>query len=513
MSISNSIGIQRGFLHLISRIFIFVLLFNIGSIVKAQQPNILVIISDDLNTNIGPYMDIDNHTHHLDRLAAEGVRFSRTYSQFPLCGPSRASLMSGLYPETNGVLGNNDQLGSYRKETPALADHPSMAGFFRERGYYTARISKIFHMGVPGGIERGAVGGDDPDSWDYAYNVLGPETLSQGKLELLSPKNHHYGSNFAQMVIPDSLEGTQTDYLAASQAIAVLESRAGKVPQGGTNKQRVKKDAPFFLAVGFVRPHVPLIAPESSFIPYPVNEVVLPVVNIGDNVPLQALKRQNDKIWGMDKLQQQKTISAYMASVHFMDEQVGRLLDALDRLDLRKETIVIFMSDHGYNLGEHDCWSKSSLWEGSIRVPVIFSVPGKGYDKAYGSSSGSITELLDIYPTLVDLAGFSNEKPSILQGKSLVPQIKGNSTSLGKRHAYTIYNDGASLRTERWRYTRWGERSLGNNEELYDHVNDPEEFENLVGESKYSEVLEDMRKKLEETRINAQTEVKKQKLQ
>jgi len=332
MSISNSIGIQRGFLHLISRIFIFVLLFNIGPMVKAQQPNILVIISDDLNTNIGPYMDIDNHTPHLDRLAAEGVRFSRTYSQFPLCGPSRASLMSGLYPETNGVLGNNDQLGSYRKETPALADHPSMAGFFRERGYYTARISKIFHMGVPGGIERGAVGGDDPDSWDYAYNVLGPETLSQGKLELLSPKNHHYGSNFAQMVIPDSLEGTQTDYLAASQAIAVLESRAGKVPQGGTNKQRVKKDAPFFLAVGFVRPHVPLIAPESSFIPYPVNEVVLPVVNIGDNVPLQALKRQNDKIWGMDKLQQQKTISAYMASVHFMDEQVGRLLDALDRL-------------------------------------------------------------------------------------------------------------------------------------------------------------------------------------
>ncbi|WP_339926370.1 sulfatase [uncultured Cyclobacterium sp.] len=508
MNHNISVNIRKCSKSLILQGFIFALFFPISFIARAQQPNILVIISDDLNTNIGPYMDTDNHTPNLDRLASEGVRFSRTYSQFPLCGPSRASLMSGLYPETNGVLGNSDQLGSYRKETPALADHPSMAGFFRERGYYTARISKIFHMGVPGGIERGAVGGDDPDSWDYAYNVLGPETLSQGQLELLSPKNKHYGSNFAQMIIPDSLEGTQTDYLAASQAIAVLENRAGKIPQGGTNKQRVKKEVPFFLAVGFVRPHVPLIAPESSFIPYPVDEVNLPAVHIGDNVPLQALKRQNEKIFGMDKVQQQKTISAYMASVNFMDKQVGRLLDALDRLDLRNETIVIFMSDHGYNLGEHDCWSKSSLWEGSIRVPVIFSVPGKGYEKAHGSSSDGITELLDIYPTLVDLAGFSSEKPAILQGKSMLPQIKGNSTSHNARHAYTIYNDGASIRDEKWRYTRWGEVALGNNEELYDHVNDPEEFENLVDEDKYAKVLASMRKKLDETRNNAQSNLK-----
>ncbi|WP_262889477.1 sulfatase-like hydrolase/transferase [Cyclobacterium plantarum] len=132
-----------------------------------------MIVSDDLNTNIGPFMGITNHTPHLDRLAAEGVRFSRAYSQFPLCGPSRASFMSGLYPQTNGVLENNDQPGSYRKETPALAVHPSVAGLFRKRGYYTARISKIFHMGVPVGIERGEPGGDDPDSWDYAYTITG----------------------------------------------------------------------------------------------------------------------------------------------------------------------------------------------------------------------------------------------------------------------------------------------------------------------------------------------------
>ncbi|HSI78886.1 MAG TPA: sulfatase-like hydrolase/transferase, partial [Lunatimonas sp.] len=243
----NDRVIRAGILGLVIRQLILVVLCCLPILLTAQQPNILVIVSDDLNTKIGPYMDIDNHTPNLDRLAEEGVRFARTYSQFPLCGPSRASFMSGLYPESNGVLGNNDQPGSYRKETPALANHPSMAGFFRERGYFTARVSKIFHMGVPGGIERGEPGGDDPDSWDYAYNVMGPETMSPGNLELLSPKNLHYGSNFAQLVLADSLGGTQTDYLAASQAIGILENRAGKLPEGGTNKQRIKQEAPFFL--------------------------------------------------------------------------------------------------------------------------------------------------------------------------------------------------------------------------------------------------------------------------
>ncbi|SHN32638.1 Arylsulfatase A [Cyclobacterium lianum] len=471
---------------------------------QAQKPNILLIVSDDLNTNIGPFMGTTNHTPHLDRLAAEGMRFDRTYSQFPLCGPSRASFMSGLYPQTNGVLGNNDQPGSYRKETPALADHTSMAGFFRERGYYTARISKIFHMGVPGGIERGEPGGDDPDSWDYAYNVLGPETLSQGDLELLSPKNHHYGSNFAQMILPDSLESTQTDYLAASQAIAVLENRAGKIPEKGTNKQRVKQDAPFFLAVGFVRPHVPLIAPESSFLSYPIHEVELPAFKIGDNVPQPALRRQNEKIWGMDEDQQRKTIRAYMASVRFMDQQVGRLLEALDRLQLREETIVIFMSDHGYNLGEHDCWSKSSLWEGSVAAPLIISVPGQPYKKQYGATRSTITELIDLYPTLVELGGFEDEKPSILQGESLVGILNGKKKIKDKNYAYSITGGGgATIRTDRWRYTRWGENASGANEELYDHQTDPEEHYNLLGEPSKKRTLDKLRSQFESARNKA----------
>lgn len=489
------------------KILSLVCLFSVTMATEAQQANILLIISDDLNTRIGPYMELDKHTPNLDRLAAEGVRFSRTYCQYPLCGPSRASLMSGLHPETNGVLNNNDQPGSYRKETPALADHPSMAGFFRQQGYYTARVSKIYHMGVPGGIERGEPGGDEPDSWDYAYNVMGPETMSPGKLELLSPGNLHYGSNFARMIISDGLEQTQTDYLAASQAIAILENRAGKVPEHGKNKQKIKPDAPFFLAVGFVRPHVPLIAPESCFEPYPEDQVKLPPVVVHDDVPDQALRRQNMKIWKMDETQQRQTISAYMASVRFMDRQVGRLLDALDRLRLRDETIVIFISDHGYNLGEHDCWSKVSLWEGSVRVPMIISYPGG--KEHFGSTCEAIAELLDLYPTLTDLCGYADARPGILQGKSLAGYLIRKSTGAGESLAYTITygGTGATVRSDRWRYTRWGGNIEKGNEELYDHLNDPEEYINLADDPGMEKIMEEMRGKFEGARKQARTQI------
>jgi len=309
------------------------------------------------------------------------------------------------------------------------------------------------------------------------------------------------------MVIADSLEGTQTDFLAASQAIAILENRAGKIPEGGTNKQRINQESPFFLAVGFVRPHVPLIAPERSFALYPVKQVELPQFTIGDNVPKQALRWRNGNAWGMDEVQQRKTISAYMASVRFMDEQVGRLLDALDRLELREETIVVFLSDHGYNLGEHDSWSKSSLWEGSVAAPMIISVPGTAYKEKYGSTNNAVIELLDLYPTLVELGGYVGETPSILQGESLAGILMGARNNKIKDFAYTINNGGASIRTDRWRYTRWGEDAEGENEELYDHHNDQEEHVNLVGETSKNGDLLQLRVQFEEARKRARNGV------
>ena len=492
------------------KLFIPFLLFFIAFITHAQNKNVLLIISDDLNTRIGPYMEIDKHTPNLDRLADEGIRFTKTYCQYPLCGPSRASFMSGLYPESNGIMGNSHLIGSYRAKTPALADHPSLAGFFREQGYFTARVSKIYHMGVPGGIERAEPGGDDPDSWDYAYNVMGPETLSPGDLELLSPKNPHYGSNFSRMILDDGTEMTQTDYLAVSQAIAILESRAGTVAKGATNKIKRKPGSPFFLAVGLVRPHVPFIAPANCFEPYPESEVVLPPIQIADNVPGEALRQQNEAIWGMDESQKKQTISAYMASVRFMDQQVGRLLDALDRLHLRDETIVIFISDHGYNLGEHNCWSKVSLWEGSVRVPMIIAHPGDS--NLRGRESETIAELIDLYPTLTELCGIEDKQPAILQGKSLAPDILDYESQDEEAWAYTVSfgGKGASIRNAQWRYTRWGDEVAAGKEELYDHFEDPEEFKNLADNPEYQKVLDIMRQKFDILRKEARTAVEHQ---
>lgn len=491
----------------LSKIFLLFVLLIFSSTLNAQ-PNILLIVSDDLNTRIGPYMEVDKHTPHLDRLADEGVRFTRTYCQYPLCGPSRASFMSGLHVETNGVSGNSHVLGSYRAVTPALADHPSLAGFFREQGYFTARVSKIYHMGVPGGIERGEAGGDDPDSWDYAYNIMAPETLSQGVLELLSPANLHYGSNFSRMVIADELQETQADYMTVSQAIAILENRAGQLPLNGTNKRRIKPHVPFFLGVGLVRPHVPFIAPENCFEPYPDEASQVPEFVIGDNVPEMALQHRNRVGWKMNEEQKKKVISGYMASVRFMDQQVGRLLDALDRLGIRDETIVIFISDHGYNLGEHDCWSKVSLWEGSVRVPMIISHPE--YKNVHGTTCESVTELIDLYPTLTDLCGMADKQPAILQGVSLAGVVRGESTKVDKKAAYTITRGhGASIRTERWRYNRWGEEAETVNEELYDHLNDPEEQVNLADDPELQEVLVKMRALFETEREKARNGIKK----
>lgn len=213
----------------------------------------------------------------------------------------------------------------------------------------------------------------------------------------------------------------------------------------------------------------------------------------------------------MDTQQQQLAISSYMASVRFMDQQVGRVLDALDRLKLRNETIVIFMSDHGFNLGEHDCWGKVSLWEGSVRAPVIISVPG--YDQNYGTSCSTITELLDIYPTLIDICGFSDQKPEILQGKSLVGYLKENKTADKNAFAFTISKGGinASLRTQNFRYTRWGELAELKNEELYNHELDPEEQFNLADNADYRNILEEMRIKFEKARIRAKTGLQNQK--
>jgi iduronate 2-sulfatase len=274
--------------------------------------------------------------------------------------------------------------------------------------------------------------------------------------------------------------------MATTQAIAILEN-SSRFP-----------DRPFFLAVGMVRPHVPSIAPKRLFDLYPEDQIELPYVPEGDldDIPASAAAMENWGRYGMNEEQQRKAIAAYYATITFMDEQVGRLLDALDRLDLRKNTIVIFFSDHGFNLGEHNCWQKLSLWEESTRVPLIISAPG--FAASAGKSTGALTELIDLYPTIADLAGLGREAPAILQGKSLMPLLENpERADWPREHAYIVtHRRGEALRSERWRYSRWGDEG----EELYDLQVDPQEFTNLAGDPAHRSVLQQFRTKLEETR-------------
>lgn len=473
------------------RIFgsVWIGVFVLSTAIGSSKPNILFIVSDDLTACLGSYGNEVCQTPNLDRLAEEGVQFNRAYCQYPVCGPSRASFMSGLYPKRTKMLGNDYTLGSYKVINPSLANHPSIGELLRTHGYVSLRVSKIYHMGVPGGIEAGDAGGDEPDSWDRAFNVMAPETASPGLLELLSPKRKHYGSNFARIIVPDDRIETQADILAANQAIAILESRA----RGGDHSKFIRPADAFFLAVGFVRPHVPLVAPRSLFEKYPEERSKLPYVPEGDldDVPALAASNANELKYGMNELQQKQSLAAYYASVSFMDQQVGRLLDTLDRLDLRKNTVVIFTSDHGYNLGNHTLWQKGSLFEESVRVPLLISAPG--FESSAGKSSDALVELVDLYPTIAELTGLSDKSPTNLDGMSLVNLMKDPSRGKGHSEVYTVVGNrnktGESIRTERYRYNRWGEGE----EELYDHQADPGEFTNLVDSRKHKGALERMR--------------------
>ncbi|HAT59708.1 MAG TPA: iduronate sulfatase [Opitutae bacterium] len=464
--------------------------FDWGGSLSASKPNILFIVSDDLTACLGSYGNEICQTPNLDRLASEGVQFDRAYCQYPVCGASRASFMSGLYPKRNGMMGNSYTLGSYRAMNPKLADHPSIGGFLRRNGYVSLRVSKIYHMGVPGGIEAGEPGGDDPDSWDRAIDVMAPETASPGVLELLSPKRTHYGSNFARIIVPDDKIETQADALTATQAIAILDSRA----RGGEFSKFIRPEEPFFLAVGFVRPHVPLVAPKSMFDLYDEDSIPLPYVPEGDldDLPEPAAAMANEGRYWLTEKQQRQSIAAYYASVTYMDQQVGRLLDALDRLGQRENTIVIFTSDHGYNLGEHTMWQKLSLFEESARVPLLISAPG--FEKAAGKKAQGLVELVDLYPTLLDLTGLKDKAPANLDGISLRPLLDNPDSKGKKKLAYTVTrSSGESIRTDRYRYNRWGNEG----EELYDHQADPKEFTNLVGMEQHSDTLKRLRALLE----------------
>lgn len=452
----------------------------VGTLTWAQEkPNVLFLMSDDLNTALSGFGHPQCKTPELDKLANRGMRFENMHCQYPVCGASRAALMSGLYPYTNGTLGN---AGTLRGNMP---DVLTMSQMFRNNGYRVGRVSKIYHMGIPNEIIAGTAERDDPYSWDEVVNIKAPEQHAAGEKTNWSPKNNT--SQSFTGVVADGDDLVHADGMAASHAIDFLKRH---------------KDEPFFLACGFVRPHVPLVAPAKYFEQYDRGAMVIPVVPEDDleDVPkiIRNYKR-NSTTYGTTPELHQGLLEAYYASVSYMDAQVGRVLDALEDLGLEENTIVVFSSDHGYLLGHHHKFQKQHLFEEATRVPFIVSVPW--IKNQHGKSTTQITELIDLYPTLADLARL--DAPNGLHGSSMLPLLKDPASNDWKKDvAFTISRSGGeSIRTHDWRFTQWGFGAAGM--ELYDLQNDPGEFNNLAKNPKYLKQLNKLKRQLDSKRREA----------
>lgn len=431
--------------------------------------NVLLIVSDDLKASVlGCYGDKVCRTPNIDKLASEGMVFNRAYCQGTWCAPSRKSFMYSRYQDKRGTN---------------LGEH------FKNNGWYSARVGKIYHMRVPGDIIDGTDGEDVASSWTERFNSKGLEAHTPGdyaclNLNIFTKKLEGRESTKMpnRMFVSVRYEGDgsdQPDYMTADKTIKLL---------------RKHKDEPFFIAAGLVRPHYPSVAPEQYFALYPWQKIKLPEVPKGDlyDIPNagRAKTRNATNPIGNYPDNQKRMWAAYYATVTFMDEQVGRIIGELDRLGLRDSTAIVFLSDHGYHLGEHTFWQKHNLHEEVTRVPFIISAPGftPGHTDAFA-------ELVDLYPTLAELAGLPI--PSEVQGTSQVPVLK-NPAAIVKQGAISISN-GVALREKNVAYMRYNDGQ----EELYDMKKDPKQFTNLSANPEYASTLKQMQKKLNARITNA----------
>ncbi len=449
----------------------------------AERMNVLFIISDDLTaTALSCYGNPICQTPNIDALAARGTRFTRAYCQGTYCGPSRASFMSGYYPHATGELG-------YKNPRPQIGDRATWSEHFKNNGYYAARVSKIYHMGIPGGVEYGGDGrehdhgngADDERSWTERFNSPGPEWKAPGDGETLennpNGKKPVVGGNTFVVVEADGDDSIHSDGKTAEKASELIREHA---------------DEPFWLGVGFVRPHVPFVAPRAYFEPFkPYDKLALPERIDGDwdDIPTAGINYKTSLNMKMDLRRQRKAIGGYYASVAYMDAQVGKVLQALKQAGLDDKTIVIFTSDHGYHLGEHDFWAKVSLHEESAAVPLIISVPGK-----QPAVCDSLVELLDLYPTLASLCDL--EVPTRLQGMD-ISKMLDDPTFQVRDAAFCVApsSKGFLIREAQWAYLQYGEDAAGGRE-LFDMQADPQQFSNLASSPKHAEIVARLQAKL-----------------
>ncbi|MCA9218038.1 MAG: sulfatase-like hydrolase/transferase [Planctomycetales bacterium] len=436
-----------------------------SAIRKAPQnaKNVLLLISDDLRASaLGCYGDKFCRSPNIDELAARGLVFDRAYCQGTACGPSRRSFM----------------FSRYRGKAPTnLAQH------FRENGWFSARVGKVYHMRVPGDIIAGSNGDDEDSSWTERYNSAGQEAHTPGEYACLNLDDFRTDlQNRQSTAMPhrpyvsvqyDGSGEDQPDFKTATKTIELLNAHANE---------------PFFIAAGFVRPHYPMVAPRQYFEGYDWQDLQLPPQVKDDllDIPKLGRSRSRSELNGLSQFpnNQKRMWAAYYASISFMDQQVGRVLKELDRLGLRDSTAIVFTSDHGYHLGDHTFWQKADLHEEVVRVPLILSLPGESANR-----TNSIVELVDLFPTLAEWVGL--DVPSNVHGTSLLPLVKDPNATV-KDGAISFAN-GESWRTAHWSYMRYNDGS----EELYDMQNDPYQLSNLADSPQHADQKQRLREELE----------------
>jgi len=435
-------------------------------VVKKEKPNVLFLIIDDLN-DWSKLLNKDNPIKmpNLESLAQKGVLFTHAYCSSPACNPSRVSVMTGLRPHKTGVYGNKSD---WRR---ALPDAVTIQQYFMQNGYYSAGAGKVFHHFWDGAFH---------DTASFNDFLMLPKTYPD------SPMPEHklngfdwYGSlNTDWGAYPAKLEDA-VDYKTASYGVKFLSE---------------KHEKPFILSIGIFRPHMPFFAPESYFEKYPLKDVVMPAVKSDDwdDLPSGAVTLLKDKKWfwqGMEKAMKinpdawKEMVRAYQSCATFADDQMGRVLDALDNSPYKDNTIIVLWSDNGFHLGEKQHIEKFALWEKTTHIPLIFVSPGQ---IKQGLTIDKPVDLTSIYPTLVELSGL---KPKAgLDGKSLVPLILNPATSMPPA-LMTYMKGNHAIRTERWRYIQYADKT----EELYDHNNDPNEWYNLAGDPQYKSVIDSLK--------------------
>jgi len=439
--------------------------------------NVLFIAADDLGNVLGRTRPAGLATPNLDRLAARGVFFERAYCQIPLCNPSRASVLTGLRPDATSVFCLDRH---FRDQVPNVVTLPQL---FRQNGAATERVGKIYHYDVPKGI--GTDGLDDKPSWDRTVNPKGRDVLDE-KL-IINPTPERPVSAAMSWLAADGSDAEQTDGMIANEAVRMLEALRGE---------------PFFLGVGFFRPHTPYVAPKKYFTENPLEQVTLASVPADDreDIPRAAIPHNIPLAnYGLPEPVLREALQAYRASVGFVDAQVGVVLDAMDRLQLWESTVVVFWSDHGYHLGEHGLWQKRTLFDESARAPLIIAAPGA---KGRGEASRAVVEFVDIYPTVADLAGL--RPPRGLAGRSLKPLLDRPDRKWDHAAFTQILRPGAeqpvmgrAITTDRWRYIEWDKGRAGR--ELYDHQDDPRELNNVANDPQHAKLIRDLQRGLNRT--------------